>query len=76
VCSTPPTAPGRSTELLAELLVVLLGNAEQIGDDEERVGLGEALEHLEAACWDDAVELAVDQAPHELLVLLQASGGQ
>ena len=59
-------------EALAEPLVVLLRHAEQVGDDEHGEGLGVGADELAAAVGEELVELLVGEAPHELLVVLQA----
>ncbi len=59
-------------EHLLEPLVVLLGNTEEVGDDEHRERAGEVVDELAAAPVDERVELAVGQPPHEVLVLLEA----
>ena len=63
------------TELLAEQLVVALGNAEEVGDHEQRERLAVPADELVVAAVDELVELPVGEAPHELLVLLQALRG-
>ena len=61
--------------LLEELRVVLLGHAEQIGDDQHGVGLGVLADELALAPVVEAVDLVVGQPPQGRLVLLQALGG-
>ena len=74
-CSPAPTSPTvpAQAEALAEALVVLLGHAEQVGDDEHGEGLGVGADELAAAVGDELVELLVGEAPHELLVVLAAA---
>ena len=61
-------------QLVAEPLVVLLGHAEQIGDDVERERTGEVADELALAPLDELVDLAVGVAPHEVFVLAQPLG--
>ncbi len=61
------------SEAHAERLVVVLGHPEDIGDREHRERLGIGRDELTAPGTDDAVQLVVGEAPHELLVLLQPS---
>ena len=56
----------------AEHLVIALGHAEQVGDHEHGERAGVLGDELALAVGDELVELTVRQAPHELLVLLQA----
>ncbi len=59
-------------ESLAEELVVLFGHAEQVGDDQHGERLREVADELALAGLDELVELTIGEAPHELLVLLEA----
>ena len=59
-------------ELLEELRVVLLGHAEQVGDDQHGVGLGVLADELALAPGVEPVDLVVGQSPQGLLVLLEA----
>ena len=53
--------------------MVGLGHAEQVGDDQEGVRVGELAHELAfVVSRQQLVELAVGEAPHELLVLLEA----
>ena len=63
-------------ECLAELLVVLLGHAEQVGDHQQRERPGVGGQELALAVGDELVDVAVGQPPHEVLVLLQPLGRQ
>ena len=67
---TSPTVPVQA-EALAEPLVVLLGHAEQVGDDEHGERLGVGADELAVAVGDELVELLVGEAPHERLVVLE-----
>ena len=69
---TSPTVP-RQPEALAEPLVVLLGHAEQVGDDEHGERLGVGADELAVTVGDELVELLVGEAPHERLVVLAAA---
>ncbi len=66
----PAARPG--TEPLAEQLVIALRDAEQVGDDEHGEGLAVPADELATAAVDELVDLAVGEAPHELLVLAEA----
>ena len=69
--------PGRcGAECFAELLVVLLGHAEQIGHHQQRERPGVGRQELTLAVGDELVDVAVGQPPHEVLVLLQPLGRQ
>ena len=59
-------------ESLAEALVVGFGDSEDIGDGEHGEGLAVRADELATTRADELVDLAVGQAPHERLVLLQA----
>ena len=59
-------------ERLGELGVVVLGHAEQVGDDEQGERARELADELALAVGEERVELAVGEPPHELLVLLEA----
>ena len=59
-------------ELGAERVVVFLGNAEEVGDDEQRERLRVLADELALALAEDLVDLPVGEPPHERLVLLQA----
>ncbi len=63
-------------EGLAELLVVLLGHAEQVGDGQqgERPAVGG--QELALAVGDELVDVTVGEPPHEVLVLLEPLWGQ
>ena len=63
---------GPGTEPRAEQLVVALRDAEQVGDDEHGERLAVLADELAAAAVDELVDLAVGEAPHELLVLAQS----
>ena len=65
------TLAGAVGQGLAELLVLLLGHAQEVGDDEQRERVGVVPDQLALAAVEELVELAVGQAPDELLVLLQ-----
>ena len=58
-------------ECLAEVLVVLLGHTEQVGDDQQRERLCVRREELALAVGDELIDVAVGQPPHEVLVLLE-----
>ena len=58
-------------QLVAEPLVVLLGHAEQVGDDVESERSGEVADELALAALDELVDLAVGVPPHEVFVLAQ-----
>ena len=62
-------------EALAEPLVVGLGHAEQVGDDEHGERLRVGADELAATVGDELVELLIGETPHELLVLLAAASG-
>ena len=51
--------------------MVLLGDAEQIGDDQHGERLGVGPDELAAPVGEELVELLVGEAPHERLVVLQ-----
>ena len=73
--STPaPISPGLllRPKNFAEPLVVLFGHAEQVGDDEHGEGLRVHADELAPAVADELAELAVGEAPRELLVVLQS----
>ena len=61
-------------ELLAELLVLVFGNAEQVCDDEEGEGPRVVADELALAPAEELVDLAIGELPHELLVLLETLG--
>ena len=69
--TVPVLLPRPGAELVAEQLVVALGHAEQVGDDEHRERLAVAADELAVAALDELVDLAVGEPPHELLVLAQ-----
>ena len=58
-------------ELLAELRPVLVGNPEQVRDDEQRKEVRVLVDELALAAVDELVDLAIRQSPHGLLVLLE-----
>ncbi len=58
-------------EALSEPLVVGLGDAEQIGDDQHREGLRVPADELAPAAGEELVELLLGEAPHERLVVLE-----
>src|SRR4029453_17430657 len=60
-----------SLELLPELLVLLFGNAEQIGDHEQRERARVVADELALAAAQELVDLTIGEPPHELLVLLE-----
>ena len=59
-------------ELGSEHVVIGFGDAEQIGDDEQREGLRVVVDELARAPGVELVDLTIGQLPHELLVLLEA----
>ena len=72
----PDLADGAGqAEPVAEPLMVLLGDAEQIGDGEHGERLGVGGDELAAAVGQEGVELLVGQPPHERLVVLEALRG-
>jgi hypothetical protein len=52
--------------------VIALRHAEQVGDDQHGERLAVPADELASATVDELVDLAVGEAPHELLVLAQA----
>ena len=58
-----------------ELVMVLGGHAQQVGNDQERERLRVVLEEFARAAVDERVELLVGEPPHEVFVLLEALGG-
>ncbi len=58
-------------EELAEPFVILFGNTEQVGHDEHRERLRVRADELAPPVGDELIELAVGEAPHELLVVLE-----
>ena len=52
--------------------MVVLGHAEQVGDDEHRERLRVPVDELALAAVEELVDLAIGEPPHELLVLVQA----
>ena len=59
-------------EELAEALVILFGHAEQVGDHEHGERLCVRADELAPAVGGELAELPVGEAPHELLVVLEA----
>ena len=57
---------------LAEQLVVGLGHALEVGDDGQRERLRVLADHLERARRRRSVDQLIGEAPHEVLVLLEA----
>ena len=53
--------------------MVLLGHAEQIGDDQGGEWLGIFGDEFALAGAEELIELAIGEAPHELLVVLQSA---
>ena len=51
--------------------MVLLRDAEEVGNDEQRERVGVVADELALAPCDELVDLAVGQPPYEVLVLLQ-----
>ena len=62
-------------QLVAEPRVVLLGHAEQVGDDVEGEWPREVTDEFALATLDELVDLAVGVPPHEVLVLAQPLRG-
>jgi hypothetical protein len=60
----------------SELLVVLLWDPEQVGDDQQREGSRIRRQELAPAVGDELVDVSIGQPPHEVLVLLQPLWGE
>ncbi len=60
----------------AEQVVVFLGHAEEVGDDQHGERAGEVTQELTPAISEELCELAVGEPPHRVLVLLQPARGQ
>jgi hypothetical protein len=65
---------GVPLEHLREQLVIRLRNSEQVGDHQHGERVGEPADELAASAPVELVDLAVGEAPHELLVLAEALG--
>ena len=63
---------GRVEQLTSEFVVVGFRDSEQIGDDEHREGVAEVGDEFTAISGERLVVLTIGEAPHELLVLLEA----
>ena len=62
---------GRRANAVAELVVLVLRDTQEVGDDEQGERVGVVADELALAARDELVDLAVGEPPHELLVLLQ-----
>ena len=58
-----------------ELVAILHGYAQQVGDHQQRERAGEALDELAVPGRQELVERLVGERPHGVLVLLEALGG-
>ena len=67
---------GQVGQPVAEQAVVGLGNAFEVGDHQQRERRRVGADELAAALLDELVQLAIGEAPHELLVGAQPSGRQ
>ena len=61
-------------ELPSKLLVVGFGDAEQVGDDQQREGIRVLVDELAFTASQELVDLAIGEPPHELLVLVEPLG--
>ena len=66
----------RARQCITELFVVSLGNAEQVGDCQQRERFRVRGEELAFAAVDELVELAVGELPEEVLVGLEPARGE
>ncbi len=64
----------RALELFAEGGAIILGYPEQVGDDQQCERSRELGDELALAVVDELVDLAIGEAPHEVLVLPQPLG--
>ena len=67
-------SPVPAEDVLAEAVAVVLGHAEQVGDDQQREGLRVLGDELALALGEELVDRLIGELPHELLVLLEPLG--
>ena len=75
LAGAPDAATRVVTDALDELVAIFHGDAQQVGDDQQREGAGEALDPVTLAGRQELVEHLVGEHPHGVLVLLEALGG-